>query len=137
MQVQRLRGISGFGWDDGTKLVVASDDQWAELAKACSGTMYSLDFVLTGLPQRGSKVVKWKTTPFPLYGEMHSLVDGIVATGSGAFQAGALPRSKPLATRNEPSTEWTENSQSTECMTPPQTPSDLNMACYFGSLIMS
>lgn len=72
-----------------------------------------------------------------MYDEMFSLVDGIIATGAGAFQAGAPPTPKltpQLATHNEPSTEWTENSQSTECATPPRVPSDLNVARYLSSL---
>ena len=53
--------------------------------------------------------------PFPLYDEMHSLIDGVVATGSSAFQAGALLTPKPsqLVIRKEHSIEWT-NSQSVE-----------------------
>jgi len=27
--------MSGFGWDDGSKLVIAADEQWDELAKVC------------------------------------------------------------------------------------------------------
>jgi hypothetical protein len=69
---------------------------------------------------------KWKTTPFLIYDEMHSLVDGIIATGSGAFQAGAPPTQKP-ATRKEPSIGLDENTQSAECATPPHLPSELNM----------
>ena len=59
---------------------------------------------------------------------MHSLIDGVVATGSGAFQAGAPPAPKPSqpTTRKEPSIEWTENSQSTEHATPPHPPSEQN-----------
>jgi len=55
---------------------------------------------------------------------MDSLVGGVVATGSGAFQAGAPPAPKPSqsTTHKEPSTEWTESSQSTECTTPTHTP---------------
>jgi len=36
----------GFGWDDGRKLVIAADEQWAELAGVCSRTA-SLGFALT------------------------------------------------------------------------------------------
>lgn len=39
------------------------------------------------------KAAQWKNTPFPLYDEMSYLVDGVVATGAGAFHAGETPRS--------------------------------------------
>ena len=59
----------------------------------------------------------WRKTPFPIYDEMHALVDSVVATGSGAFQAGATPGLKTLqiASQTEHPTEDSgpENSQST------------------------
>ena len=30
-----LRDMSGFGWDDGRKLVIADDEHWDNLSKAC------------------------------------------------------------------------------------------------------
>lgn len=45
--------MSGFGWDDGSKLVVAADEQWDELAKVCLRTDSS-DFVLTVPVAEGS-----------------------------------------------------------------------------------
>ncbi|KAF9777305.1 hypothetical protein BJ322DRAFT_986067, partial [Thelephora terrestris] len=63
MQVKRLRGMSGFGWDDGRKLVVADDEHWNQLKK------------------RDPNIGKWKTTLFPIYDEMNSLIDGVIATG--------------------------------------------------------
>jgi len=38
--------MSGFGWDDGRKLVIATDEQWAELAWVCL-RINPLDFTLT------------------------------------------------------------------------------------------
>ena len=38
--------MSGFGWDDGRKLVIAADEQWAELAKVCS-RIDSINYMLT------------------------------------------------------------------------------------------
>ena len=70
-----------------------------------------------------------------MYDEMHSLVDGIVATGSGAFQAGALPapkQSQPIP-RKEPSIEWIDNSQSTEDTTLPRALSEPNPVCCLNS----
>lgn len=45
-QIKRLRGMSGFGWDDGRKLVIAADEQWAELAKVCLRMVCSSGFML-------------------------------------------------------------------------------------------
>ena len=51
---------------------------------------------------------------------MHSLVDGIIATGSGAFQAGAppAPKSSQLVSRREPSIEEIDRTQSMGSTTP-------------------
>jgi hypothetical protein len=38
--------MSGFGWDDGRKLVIAADEQWEELAKACLKSIYCPESVL-------------------------------------------------------------------------------------------
>ncbi|KAF9787271.1 hypothetical protein BJ322DRAFT_712789 [Thelephora terrestris] len=112
MLIKKLRNMTGFGWDDERNLVVAADDQWDELAK------------------ENPHAKKWRTTPFPIYDEMFSLVDGIVATGAGAFLAGTPPPPGPSQStiHNEHSIEWTESSQSTESETPPHTPSDLKTA---------
>lgn len=39
--------------------------------------------------QAHPKAKKWRTSRFPLYDEIAVLVDGIVATGEGAFHAGS------------------------------------------------
>ena len=58
---------------------------------------------------------------------MHSLVDGVVAAGSGAFQVGAplAPKPSQSVAGKEPSIEWI-GSQSTRCTTPPRSPSEQN-----------
>ena len=68
---------------------------------------------------------------------MHSLIDGIVATGSGAFQAGAplTPKPSQLVIRKEHSIKWT-NSQLTGCTTPPHSPSEQNTVHCLNSLSM-
>jgi len=76
-EVRKLRDLSGFGWDDGLKIVVASDDVW--------------DAYLTRHP--GAK--KWRKKPFPLYDDILFLVDGKVATGAGAFHAGTIQSQPP------------------------------------------
>ncbi|TFK64063.1 hypothetical protein BDN72DRAFT_775130 [Pluteus cervinus] len=78
VQVKKLREQSGFGWDDVTKLVIASNDTWDAYIKS------------------HPNMAKWRRTPFPLYDDMLFLVDGIVATGEGAFHAGGdLASSEP------------------------------------------
>jgi hypothetical protein len=47
--------MSGFGWDDGRKLVTADDEHWENLAKACFRTFreeYHV-FMLTALVTEG------------------------------------------------------------------------------------
>ncbi|KAJ7223788.1 hypothetical protein C8J57DRAFT_1535928 [Mycena rebaudengoi] len=68
--MRKLREQSGFGWDEGLKLVTASNDVW--------------EAHITSHP----KARKWRNTSFPLYDDILYLVDGIIATGAGAFHAG-------------------------------------------------
>ncbi|KAJ7824883.1 hypothetical protein B0H14DRAFT_2299490, partial [Mycena olivaceomarginata] len=62
-EVHAIRNLSGFGWDEGLKLVTATQDVW--------------DRLLAAHPD----YTRWQTTPFPLYDDMLFLVDGIIATG--------------------------------------------------------
>ncbi|KAF8194055.1 hypothetical protein K438DRAFT_1469004, partial [Mycena galopus ATCC 62051] len=50
--VRKLRGLSGFGWDDGLKMVTASDEVW-ELYLATH-----------------ENARKWRKTRFPLYDDI-------------------------------------------------------------------
>ncbi|KAJ6552892.1 hypothetical protein B0H19DRAFT_879593, partial [Mycena capillaripes] len=62
-EVRELWALSGFGWDEGLKLVTASDDVWdAYLGKH-------------------ENAKKWRKKPFPLYDDILFLVDGTVAMG--------------------------------------------------------
>ncbi|KAJ7902591.1 hypothetical protein B0H14DRAFT_2286916, partial [Mycena olivaceomarginata] len=72
-EVHAIRGLSGFRWDEGLKLVTATQDVWDRLFEA----------------HPDSKC--WQTTSFPLYDNMLFLVDGIITTGAGAFHAGTSP----------------------------------------------
>ncbi|KAF8799765.1 hypothetical protein BYT27DRAFT_7003030, partial [Phlegmacium glaucopus] len=67
VEVYALRNASGFGWDDGTKTVEASDNVWEAYLKAHPRSAH------------------WRTTSFLLYDDMHYLVNGIVATGADVF----------------------------------------------------
>jgi len=73
VEVHALRNASGFGWDDGTKKVQASDSVWEAYLKS------------------HPKAARWRVAPFPLYDEMHYLVNGIVATGADVFHPGQTP----------------------------------------------
>ncbi|KAJ7506501.1 hypothetical protein B0H11DRAFT_2272238 [Mycena galericulata] len=93
--VKTLHRQSGFGWDDGLKTVTASDDVWeAYLAK-----------------HRNAK--RWRKTPFPLYDDLAYLVDGIVATGAGAFHAGASRQTQTQSTQSETQSQTQEMSRDT------------------------
>ncbi|KAJ7912870.1 hypothetical protein B0H13DRAFT_1505156, partial [Mycena leptocephala] len=61
--VREVRGASGFGWDDGLKMVTAMPQVWDAYI------------------ERHPSAEKWRTTSFPLYDDILYLVDGIVATG--------------------------------------------------------
>jgi len=73
LEVHSVRGNSGFGWDDVTQKVIASDDVWAKY--------------LASHPTHE----RWRTTPFPTYHDMHYLVNGVVATGEDVFHPGQSP----------------------------------------------
>ncbi|PIL27222.1 hypothetical protein GSI_10366 [Ganoderma sinense ZZ0214-1] len=68
--VRTLRGQSGFGWDEENSLVMAPEDVWKKYLEA------------------HPEAKKWCKTPFPLYDDICSLVDGTVATGEGAYRPG-------------------------------------------------
>ncbi|KAF4617343.1 hypothetical protein D9613_006439 [Agrocybe pediades] len=85
LAVHALRNASGFGWDEGSNMVTASDSVWDTYLKA----------------HPASK--KWKCTSFPLYDDMHFLVNGIVATGDSAFHPGqSVPPSSPAPYLSSP-----------------------------------
>ncbi|KAJ7466259.1 hypothetical protein B0H11DRAFT_2284693 [Mycena galericulata] len=93
--VKTLHRQSGFGWDDGLKTVTASDDVWeAYLAKHPNAK-------------------RWRKTPFPLYDDLAYLVDGIVATGAGAFHAGAARQTQTQSTQSETQSQTQEMSRGT------------------------
>ncbi|KAK7017748.1 hypothetical protein R3P38DRAFT_3320499 [Favolaschia claudopus] len=100
-----LRDLSGFGWDDGLKMVTATDGVWADLLK------------------RHPEHERWRSTPFPLYDSILELVEGVVATGVGAFHAG--PSTAPPASSNvdnelpPPQTPQGKDNDGDIVMTPP------------------
>ncbi|KAH7919771.1 hypothetical protein BV22DRAFT_969026, partial [Leucogyrophana mollusca] len=67
LSVQKVRGFSGFSWDDNLKRVTAPDDVWERLASEPTTKKYE----------------RWRKAGFPLFDEILFLVEGIVATGAG------------------------------------------------------
>ncbi|KAJ7717640.1 hypothetical protein DFH07DRAFT_761906 [Mycena maculata] len=85
------RNTSGFGWDEGLKMPTALAEVWDAYI------------------DRHPKAARWRTTPFPLYNDILYLVEGIVATGAGAFHPGAQTQSQ---TQTETQAETDVDSQS-------------------------
>ncbi|KAH7903727.1 hypothetical protein BJ138DRAFT_1184362 [Hygrophoropsis aurantiaca] len=65
--VQKLRGLSGFGWDDSRCLVVAPSDVWERYIK----------------DHPDAEI--WRTKSFPLFDDIISLIEGRFAMGDGAL----------------------------------------------------
>ncbi|KAF7358753.1 MYB transcription factor 08 [Mycena sanguinolenta] len=101
LEVKKLRGLSGFGWDDGRKMVTASDEIWDAYIAAHEKAAY------------------WRKHPYPLYDEMLILVEGVVATGASVFHAGSSTMDNSQTTANNSqntsgsSPDTSDNSQGT------------------------
>ncbi|KAF8479944.1 hypothetical protein JB92DRAFT_3133324 [Gautieria morchelliformis] len=67
--VKTLREQSGFGWNEGKKLVTASKEVW--------------DVYILAHP----KAKPFHRRSFPLFAQMVHLVDGVIATGTGVFRS--------------------------------------------------
>lgn len=65
--MKKLRGQSGFGWDDERQMVTAPSDVWDEYLKT------------------HPKAKPWRKKTYPLFEDMAELVDGVIATGKAAF----------------------------------------------------
>ncbi|KAI9452920.1 Myb/SANT-like DNA-binding domain-containing protein [Lactarius psammicola] len=72
--VKKLRGLSGFGWDDAQQMVTASDEVWEDYLKVKEHHQHQ----------------KFQQKKFPLYDEIADLIDGTRATGANAFRAGQV-----------------------------------------------
>ncbi|KAF6743254.1 hypothetical protein DFP72DRAFT_1080453 [Ephemerocybe angulata] len=76
---------SGFGWDDATKKVTATNTVWEAKIKA------------------KEEYRKFRKNAFPHYDAMLDLVEGIMATGAGAFNPGISVPSSPAVPSSESS----------------------------------
>ena len=91
-EVQAIQNASGFGWDEGTKTCTASLDVWEKYIAVHSISYIEIiiyhhrtdPYLLKAHPN----AARWRMTSFPLYDDIHFLVNGIVATGAGAFHPG-------------------------------------------------
>ncbi|KIJ40669.1 hypothetical protein M422DRAFT_256359 [Sphaerobolus stellatus SS14] len=70
--VKKLRGLSGFGWDDVKMVAMASPEVWHKFLEA------------------NKKHTKRWNKSFPLYDTMAGLVDKVLATGSQVFQTQSI-----------------------------------------------
>ncbi|KAF3340446.1 Myb/SANT-like DNA-binding domain-containing protein [Carex littledalei] len=62
--INRLRDLSGFGWDPTRKMVDAPEEVWAPIL------------------QTDKEAKRWYNKPFPHYDDLHSLYSGCIANGS-------------------------------------------------------
>ncbi|KAJ7362371.1 hypothetical protein DFH08DRAFT_1024478 [Mycena albidolilacea] len=104
--VQGLRDLSGFGWDDGLKMFTATDAVWDDLLK------------------RHPEHERWRTSSFSLYDDILHLVDGIIATGAGAFHAGSTTSAGPSTPPEAPTTPSGKDKDVEIVMTPVVDPDD-------------
>ncbi|KAJ7878466.1 hypothetical protein B0H13DRAFT_1892632 [Mycena leptocephala] len=104
--VEALVGASGFGWDDGLKMVTATEE--------------------TILKHPDAK--RWRKSPFPLYEDVLYLVKGIIATGAGAFHAGTIQTQAESSTsQTQPDPETQTQTQSVDGSQAPVTPTHLKI----------
>jgi len=68
--IRKIRGLSGFGWNDAEGLVTAPADVWKDLLA------------------KHPNWAKWRKTSFPLYDDIFELIEGTYATGDGVFRPG-------------------------------------------------
>ncbi|KAJ7462980.1 hypothetical protein FB451DRAFT_1266486 [Mycena latifolia] len=82
LMVKHLHELSGFGWNEGLKLVTASDEIWQAYLRG--------EWCMLKHP----KSKRWWKSTFPLYNDIAYLVDGIVTTGAAAFHAGGTSQAQ-------------------------------------------
>jgi hypothetical protein len=73
--------------------------------------VYSLCVILRSYRcEKKPKAKRWRKTPFPLYNDILYPVEGIVATGAGAFHAGSASQTQSTDT----STQLTQSASQKE-----------------------
>ncbi|KAF8575045.1 hypothetical protein K439DRAFT_1623876 [Ramaria rubella] len=84
--VRVLRGLSGFGWDEGKQCVTVPLEVWDKYLMA------------------NPKAKPFKKKPFPLYDDIAELCDDVIATGAGVFH-GTGPTGDDASDGDEESVE--------------------------------
>jgi Myb/SANT-like DNA-binding protein len=86
--VKFLRDLSYFEWDAPNYLVTAESEVWEELAKVHMISSRSLLFFtwkLNNYKQKHPDKLKWRTTPFPWFNDVHDILDESFAAEGSAF----------------------------------------------------
>lgn len=84
--MKTLRGLSGFGWDDQRKVVMAEPDVWDRYLKVCM-------LICIFTPHRSlyvqghPKARPFRKKPFPLYDEIAAIIGETGAVGDLAFSS--------------------------------------------------
>src|SRR5882724_12943888 len=84
--VQTLCRLSGFGWDEGEKMVTAPLQVWdtyLQISQLSSCVSFQLT---TSYVQSHHKAKKFMTKTFPLFDNLAELCDAVIMTGVGAFR---------------------------------------------------
>ena len=88
--VKTLRGLSGFGWDEGQQMVTAPPAVWENYVQVCL-CCSEKDILTVCFTQSHEKAKKLMTQPFLLYDDIAELCDDAIATGAGTFRPGYAP----------------------------------------------
>ena len=102
--VKKMRGQSGFGWDDTTKTPTATKEVWEPFLKVSIVVSFPVGFVhmRRHILQQNPKAKDLFDQPFPLYDDLSLLVDGSVTTGNYVFRSGKGGQSGMAASSNAP-----------------------------------
>lgn len=85
------RDASGFGWNDLTKTITATEEVWRDYTK-----VHHLLSIFDSLSRADTKIqahkdaIPFKKRSFVLYDEMAEIVDDIIAVGDHAFRPGEV-----------------------------------------------
>lgn len=84
-----LASKSGLGWDDGKQKVRMTEDVWNKIVQVRTYPLNcKIDLTLTEI-KGNPRYEHWKDKEWPYFRVMEKLVEGIIATGAGAFRAGS------------------------------------------------
>lgn len=88
--VKKLRGLSGWGWDDARKMVIAEATEWERyLAVPVRRLSLVAAYVNNEATQANSNAKPFRLRGFPLYDDLESLAASGVASGAHSFAPGS------------------------------------------------